>query len=345
MEQSKAKAYSKRLMRDLSKITLNASISKARSALLIKRGSLKAKNRAFDLFVDELDKQCCFNVLALGRKKNRYWTWSGLSVGDFNPNYNRDEEFFYGETFIHSWSIMDIDSRVRFLVGRHAIRRFFQRADLSESDPYETWAESFINEVSFLNAAWALLNALTPNMPAKKFSSIGDLSVADSIKVFIPTTRGAFLGEFNRAVLDIRTYIADQDFTEEQLSAKKNTIFLLQKLRETPYHLAGMIDQNIFGHTLPARHVDACIMLVTSELNMRAHIYASSLFLHNPELDIYNIQRELKQVYGRDNFQDQADPIEILRYINTSSDFENYFAMLNRATRRLEKDALSSETI
>ena len=106
--------------------------------------------------------------------------------------------------------------RFHFTVSTHAIQRIFQRISWPELPTEKSIIPELAELVLYAPAWWSALlsSEVTADGAEEKFRYLA----------FIPTQHGAFLGNFDEPMLDLRTFICTEQMTQKQLSLWKDAM-------------------------------------------------------------------------------------------------------------------------
>ena len=239
METSVAKAFSKRLMREISNPDLvkgnTANATNVQKHVFYKKRSFFHQSLLFK-------KVGVVTKFSFGKKQKRYLCGSLLSPVSANLLNQRDEKMLVCQNFVISLAPEHTKTHwdVSYAVSHHAVERYFLRARLATEAPFESFLQDFTDECSLLNTQFGILNTLLFSW-TKQNVNIAEqgpqVAYGEQISVFLPTPNGAFLGSFQFPRLNIQTYLADEDLTDEQKLKKQQLLPLLQAFKNTPLHL------------------------------------------------------------------------------------------------------------
>ncbi len=262
METSVAKAFSKRLMREISNPDLLNEVLPTPQTF--KSMSWTKRDRFF--------KEACSSKkvgvvtkFSLGKKQKRYLCCSLLSPESINLLNQRGEKMLSCKNFVISLAPEHNKTQwdPSYAVSHHAVERYFLRARLAAEAPFKSFLQDFTDECSFLNTQLGILNTLLFNW-TKQNVNIAEqdpqAGYGEQISVFLPTPNGAFLGSFQFPRLNIQTYLAAEDLTDEQKLKKQQLLPLLQAFKNTPLHLPFLGE--ITGESLIDQHSEFAVNLL-----------------------------------------------------------------------------------
>ena len=262
METSVAKAFAKRLMREISNPDLVNEILPTPKTF--KSMSLTKRDRFFTKACSS-KKVGVVTKFSLGKKQKRYLCCALLSPVSKNLLNQRDERMLVCQNFVISLAPEHTKTvwEVSYAVSHHAIERYFLRARLATAAPFECFLQDFTDECSVLNTQFGILNTLLFNW-TKQNVNIAEqgpkVAYGEQISVFLPTPNGAFLGSFQFPRLNIQTYLAEEDLTDEQKLKKQQLLPLLQAFKNTPLHLPFLGETT--GEALVDQHAECAVNLL-----------------------------------------------------------------------------------
>ena len=147
METSVAKAFSKRLMREISDPHLLNEILPTPQTF--KSMSFTKRDRFFTKACSS-EKVGVVTKFSFGKKQKRYLCGSLLSPVSANLLNQRDERMLVCQNFVISLAPEHTKTHwdVSYAVSHHAVERYFLRARLATEAPFESFLQDFTDECS-----------------------------------------------------------------------------------------------------------------------------------------------------------------------------------------------------
>ena len=329
METSVAKAFSKRLMREISNPDLlNEMVPNPEKLLNM---SLTRIDRFFTKACSS-KKVGVITKFSYGKKQKRYLCCSLLSPEYINVLNQRGEKMLSCENFV--FSLMPEDNETEwtpsFAISHHAVERYFLRTRLKSAVAFTLFLQDFTNECALLNTQIGVLNTLLFDW-TKQNVNIAEqgpqAGYGEQISVFLPTRHGAFLGSFQFPRLNVQTYLANEDLTNEQKLKKRTLLPVLQAFQNTPIHLPffGMArDQSLID-----QHSEFAVTLLRLFVSTNAMQYLDAMTNQTDTWEQYQICEAWNNGWG---LKSEIANTELLSLLSKGQ-FENMFRRLQIQTR------------
>ena len=274
MESSIAKAYSKRLLREVCALEPIGDMLGAPETY--HSLSLSKRNLLYDRICAR-PHVSLFNRMSFGKKAKKYLCFSHFDDASYHPGKDREEDFLVCLNQILSSSPASRslgDDRVSFVITKHAVERFFLRSAMPSGSPYERYQGAFIEECEPLNFFETIFVSMVANIFADRHESeISRNSVG--LSLFLPTQSGAFLAEAYGPTLDIRTYLDEADLTVEQSAARTTLLPIAMAFSRTPIH---HYYSNLAANGLLSLHADWSWELFRHCINHDAAAFIDAMF-------------------------------------------------------------------
>lgn len=329
METSAAKAFSKRLMREISNPDLLDEMVPNQEKFLTM--SLTRIDRFFTKACSS-KKVGVITKFSYGKKRKRYLCCSLLSPEYLNVLNQRGEKMLSCENFV--FSLMPEDNETEwmssFAISHHAVERYFLRTRLQSTAPFTLFLQDFTNECALLNTQIGVLNTLLFDWTKKTVNIVEQgpqAGYGEQISVFLPTQNGAFLGSFQFPRLNIQTYLANEDLTDEQKLKKQTLLPVLQAFQNTPIHLPffGMArDQSLID-----QHSEFAVNLLRLSVGIDALPLLDAMTNQTDDWEQYQMFEAWKNGWGLNSEVKRTDLLALLR----EGKFEDMFRRLQIQTR------------
>lgn len=267
-----------------------------------------------------------------GKKQKRYLSCSLLSPEYQNVLNQRGEKMLSCENFTFSLTPEDNETEwtPSFAISHHAVERYFLRTRLSSDTPFTVFLHDFTNECSFLNTQVGVLNTLLFDW-TKQNVNIAErgpqAGYGEQISVFIPTPNGSFLGSFQFPRLNVQTYLANEDLTDEQKLKKQQVLPVLHAFKNTPIHLPflGMaVDQSLID-----QHSEFAVNLLRLSVGIDALPLLNAMTNQLDDWEQYQMFEAWKNGWGLSSELKKTDLLALLR----EGKFEDMFRRLQIQTR------------